>query len=299
MPNTGVPQDNYIVVPLDSYNVVWFEGAKGKVTWKDDAKTSTQRVTKANAAKIADNIARNFTSGHKTASFSKDLLASIMAQLTSTPDNVLAVFGKNKGFGKYELAADGTTYKIETGVTAQNTYGLSFRFLQHKDGKTQVPDTAYTPKNADAWLATLNRIYGPQANIIFDLIDTDWVTTDTAVSQPVSREAFLKFAVKPTGKNNVVMHLVGKWAGGESGHSRGTYFNKTGIAVINDNINQSEIPEGIDPFMLTMAHELMHFVREKRGFDGHPPRNRILLSDKIQTLRFDKQLSMDANMPGN
>lgn len=297
----GVPEGSFISVPQDSYNVVWIEGSKGKVSYTNDGKTSIQKVTKDNAAKIAENVGRHHTSGHKASGdYGKDLLARMNALINSNPGEVLAIQGKKLGYSKIEVTADGTKLKFEAGIAPQRVYNISYRFLQHPDGGKNVPDTAYTPKSADGWIPILNRFYGPQANIIFDLVDSDWVTAPSAVSQPVGRDFFLKsIAVKPTEKKTVVMHLVGKWGGGDSGHSRGTYFNDTGVAVVTDKPNQDEIPAGIDPFMLTMAHEILHFIREKRGLPGgHPPRDGILLSSKIQTPRIDKQMSMDINPPG-
>src|SRR6185503_16414238 len=94
LPNTGVPQDNYIVVPHGSYNVVWLEGVTGSLSYKDDAKTSTQTVTKANATQIAESIASNHTSGHKSGSdLQKDLLARMLALHNSNPGQTLAIYG--------------------------------------------------------------------------------------------------------------------------------------------------------------------------------------------------------------
>lgn len=299
LPNFGLPQDDYIVVPYHSYNVVWLEGVKGTVSFKDDIKTDVKKVTKDNAGKIAESISRNHTSGHKAGStLTKEVLAQMLSLVNSNPGQVLAVYGKQSGFGKIELTADGKTYKPDVGVTRQVTYSIAFRFLQHTDGNKKVADTVYTPNDAAGFISLLNRIYGPQTNIVLDLAGTDWVTLDSAPSQPISRELFLKFAVSPPKGTDLVMHLVGNWGGGLSGHSRGTYFDNTGYAVVTDKPGQDEIPQGIDPFMLTMAHETMHFIREKRGMlKGHPGRENILLSDKIQTLKIDKQMSMDANMP--
>jgi len=300
LPNTGVPQDNYIVVPHQSYNVVWLEGVKGSLGYTHDGKISVQKVTKDNASKIAESISRNLTSGHKSGGgYNKELLGQMQSLVNSNPGQTLAIAGKKPGFGKLEVTADGTTYKAEVGVTRQVTVNLGFRFLQHSDGSKKIPDTAYTPNDAAGWIATLNRIYGPQANIIFDLVDADWVTLDSAPVQPISREFFLKSIAVTPAKKNVNLHLVGTWGGGLAGHSRGTYFDNTGVAVITDKPGQDEIPKGIDPFILTMAHELLHFIREKRGMPkGHPGRDLILLSDKIQTLRIDKQMSIDINPPG-
>lgn len=299
VPNSGVPQDNYIVVPYQSYNVVRLEGAKGGLSYSHDSKVTVQKVTRDNAGKIAESISRNHASGHKSGGdYHKELLAQMQALVSNNPGQTLAIYGRKPGFGKLTVTADGSSYKAEVGVTQQATVNIGFRFLQHTDGKGKVADTAYTPNDAAGWIVTLNRIYGPQANLIFDLVDAEWVTLDSAPSQPIGKDLFLKSIAVTPQKKNVNMHLVGRWEGTAT-HSRGTYFNGTGVAVITDKPGQNEIPKGIDPFMLTMAHELLHFIRERRGMpEGHPSRDGILLSSKIQSLRIDKQMSIDINPPG-
>jgi len=100
----------------------------------------------------------------------------------------------------------------------------------------------------------------------------------------------------PSGPD-ITVFLVGQWGGGASGHSRGTFFEDLDVAAIDDRPKRDEIPEPIDVFMLTMAHEILHYIRKERGFTGHHDRQNILLSNKIQSLRMDKQLVMDVNPP--
>ena len=48
-----------------------------------------------------------------------------------------------------------------------------------------------------------------------------------------------------------------------------------------------------DPLVLTLAHEVAHFILHHRGFryqSHHHKRPRILQSAGIQSARFDKQL---------
>jgi hypothetical protein len=147
-------------------------------------------------------------------------------------------------------------------------------------------------------VAALNWIYGPQVNVRFDLWDAEWVTLDQSPGQPVGRDMFLSNIApqRPAGPD-VTVFLLGQWGGGSSGHSNGTTFYDEESVVVTDNPSHKEIPETIDAFNLTLAHEVAHHLRHARGFNGHHDRPNVLLSTGIQSLRLDKQLVMDINPP--
>lgn len=229
----------------------------------------------------------------------KALWAAMNGALQSTRSNLLLVSGKVPGWGKIKASHGGKTTTLNIGVSKTLWIDLSFRFLRHKDAKGNlVPDTKWEPADAAEFVARLNWIYGPQVNVMFDLWDSEWVTLSQAPHQPISRQVFLNDIApqKPTGPDLTVF-LVGKWGGGLSGHSNGTFFPEEEVAVVTDEASHPEIPDTIDPFLLTLAHEIAHYLRNERGFTGHHSRPNVLLSSGIQSLRLDKQLVMDINPP--
>jgi hypothetical protein len=302
--NTGVPQEDFIVVPKGSQNLVWLDGAKGALGISHDGKVDVETVTKRNLSRIAEGITRHHTSGSALGTmrdYQKQLWTRMVDIVEHHPGHLLAITGKAPGWGKLKVASGGRSYQADIGVSKQSYIDVAFRFVQHKAPNGGFgPDTIHRPDAAEDWVATLNWIYGPQANVHFDLLDAEWVTLDQAPSQPVGRDFFLKsIATAPPVLADVTIYLVGTWGGGASGHSRGTYFDNTGIAVVTDAPAQEEIPEGINVFMLTMAHEILHYLREARHMPGsHHDRERVLLSNGIQTLKIDKQLVLDINPPG-
>ncbi|MFL5243874.1 MAG: hypothetical protein ACJ8FY_17365 [Gemmataceae bacterium] len=64
---------------------------------------------------------------------------------------------------------------------------------------------------------------------------------------------------------DVTVYLVGRY----SGKSAGTTFpdlSPKGIAVVlDDKCTGIPVAKGDDPFILTLAHELVHFVLDKQG----------------------------------
>jgi hypothetical protein len=229
----------------------------------------------------------------------KALWSAMYAILHNHPGNLLLVSGRRPGWSKIKATHGGKTTLLEVAVTRPLWIDVAFRFLRHRDaGGGLVPDTRWSPDDAARFVGTLNWICGPQANVAFDLWDAAWITLDQAPHQPISRHVFLHdiASQKPSGPDLTVF-LVGTWGGGESGHSGGTFFNDEDVAVVDDQPSHPEITAPIDVFMLSMAHEILHYLRKERGFFGHHDRPNVLLSSGIQSLRLDKQLVLDINPP--
>lgn len=300
---TGVPQPDFMVVPHKGENLVWLTGARGgAVSFKPDSKISIHPVKEKDVSRIAGDYVRRHASGmglDEIEDARKALWAAMYAILHGNPGNLLLVSGKSPGWSSIKATHGGKTTVLNVAVTKNESVDVSFRFLRHKDGSGNlVPDTIWSPGDAAKWVAGLNWVYGPQANISFDLWDAEWVTLDQAPHQPISKQTFLNDIVsqKPAGPD-VTVFLVGKWGGGASGHSSGTFFHEEDAAVVDDRPSHPEITDPIDTFMLTLAHEIAHYLRKERGLFGHHDRANVLLSNGIQSLRLDKQLVMDMNPP--
>lgn len=298
LPETGVPQDNFMVVPHEGENLVWIAGARGgSVSLSHDGRISVQQVSSSQIGKIADEYVlrhgANLADGTR-----KQLWASMLSILQYNPGNLFQVKGKTPGWSHIKATHRGKSITMDVAVTRRNWIDVAFRFVRHKTGSGTAADTQYTPDDAPRMIEALNWIYGPQVNVRFDLWDAEWVTLDQAPGQPVSGQMFLgKIApARPSGPD-VTVFLLGKWGGGASGHSNGTSFYDLESIVVTDDPSHLEIPQNIDPFNLTLAHELAHHLRYARGFTGHHDRPNVLLSNGIQSLRLDKQLVMDINPP--
>ena len=300
---TGVPQPDFMVVPHKGENLVWFAGARGGgVSFSPDPKISIHAVRERDVSRIAGDYVRRHATGMGLSAVEdarKALWAAMFAILHSNPGDLLLVSGKSPGWSRIKATHGGKTTILDVAVTKSQWIDISFRFLRHRDANGNlVPDTIWSPDDASKWVAGLNWIYGPQVNVSFDLWDAEWVTLNQAPSQPISRNVFLNDIVgqKPAGPDLTVF-LVGEWGGGYSGHTGGTFFHDVDAAVVTDRPSHPEIAKTIDPFMLSLAHEIAHSLRKERGFFGHHDRPNVLLSRGIQSLRLDKQLVMDINPP--
>jgi len=81
-------------------------------------------------------------------------------------------------------------------------------------------------------------------------------------------------------------------------HPNGTFFFEHDVAVLTDEPTHPKLDAGTDPLVLTLAHEVAHYILQHRGFRNqshHHKREGILHSTGIQSARFDKQLINNLN----
>lgn len=297
--HAGVPQDNFVFVPLNAPNIVWVDGGEGTAQIRAEAKVKVEKLDKSTYGAVVEKMLKLHTAGDSegVAGRSKALKAGVLHALTQNPGRVFALHGQTAGFGKLKLSAGRETRDAEVGVSDQKSFSLAFRFLQHKDGSATRPDTTHDPKEAAGWVAGLNWIFGPQANVHFSLQDTGWVTVPTKPDQPIKADFFLNtVAAEPSKDASLTIYFVGDWRG-TSSDGDGTFYPEKKVAVMTDTPNHPEIPKENDVFLLVLAHEILHYLRAVRGFKGHHDRKNVLLSSGIQTLRIDKQLVIDINIP--
>lgn len=298
--HAGVPQDDFVFVPLEASNVVWIDGGTGDAQLKAAAKVKVEKLTKSTYGAVLEKMLKLHTAGDSegVSDRSKALKAGVLHALTQNPGRVFALHGTKGGFGKLTLTAGKETREAEVGVSKQKSFKLAFRFLRHREGTGTAPDTKHDPKEAPGWIAGLNWIYGPQANVHFSLEGTaDWVTVPTKPDQPITASFFLDtVAAAPSKDADLTIYFVGEWRG-SSNDADGTYYGDRKIVVMTDTPNHPEIPKGNDVFLLVLAHEVLHHLRALRGSKGHHDRKNVLLSTGIQTLRIDKQLVIDINIP--
>ena len=81
-----------------------------------------------------------------------------------------------------------------------------------------------------------------------------------------------------------------------SGRTRGATLHD--VAVLTDEPTRPKLDAGTDPLVLTLAHEVAHFVLSHRGFryqSHHPQAPGLTAFGGIQSGRFDKQLINNFN----
>jgi len=294
-------KSTFMMLPKGGANLVILEGASLRELAYDHNKFVLTEVTNENRLKVEKGLHEEVASRLRPAlgALKKDSRLLLVRKRSGTEDNI--TIGKGGGSGT-----------LQVGQYPQRRYSLAFKFMQHDKSKRP---SRWKPEDAAGWLAKLNAIYGAQANITFEMAEKpDYFTVESVLPQPIDQQAFDNHIVahkskiatrkdKVTGKDNppvLTVFLVGKWK--SDSHANGSTFSDQKVSVITD---EPEHPKeslvAADPFMLTLAHEIGHWVLYQRGFkqgSHHHPRQGILQSIHIQSLRFDKQLMNNLNTYG-
>src|SRR5215510_16599444 len=114
LPQTGVPQDNFMVVPHERENLVWIAGARGggDVALAHGNGISVQQVKPAQIGKIAN----EYVIHHGAAladDTKKQLWASMYSILQYNPGRLLLIKGKTTGWSHLKATHGGKTTTLD------------------------------------------------------------------------------------------------------------------------------------------------------------------------------------------
>lgn len=104
MQETGMPQDNFLVVPNDGVNLVWLDGTRGAVSFDHDRKLSVHAVKSDQVGKIAEQYVRQHTSGGVGIAIVEDLRKQIWSRMFSSRPAAGAPPGDQRQVPGVELA---------------------------------------------------------------------------------------------------------------------------------------------------------------------------------------------------
>jgi hypothetical protein len=183
--------------------------------------------------------------------------------------------------------AEGTSWlkagkvKQTVAVTSPLVSRVTFKFLHHLNDKGEM--TAATGKDSsqvDGWISDLNWILGAQANVWFDVEKAVPAKINEVLGRPVNDVAFKNYiANEKDSAADVTVFLVGKWEG--SGDAGGSFYPNLGNVIALDDKPAIPVVEGGDPFVIVLAHELVHYVLAFRGNKNvfHVKDNNALLNN--------------------
>jgi hypothetical protein len=289
----------FVVVGLGASTAVPLHDAKTVDLRFDQKKVDIHVVKRENVTRLANVMYDQFAKwGLFNEEASKNYQMALSSSLQGPHSSLLWVTGKTPGLHDVQVISGGITLKLEVAVVPSLSFTLAFRFLQHlDDSNTMRSFTSWTPSDAPWLYNKLNWTYRMQANISFDLLDADWVKVNQVLGEPLSEKAFLNSVA--SGKNtsaDLNVFLVGTWKGGEAG---GTYYADVKSAVVEGSPNPSTpVTQGDDPFLVTLAHEVAHFLTyEQESKMFHHDRQNVLLCSGIEGSRIDQDLLLKMNSP--
>ena len=213
--------------------------------------------------------------------------------------HLLSVRGKVRSQSRIRATRRGVTTEVLVAVVPQKVVTVALRFVQHRDASgAMVTLSRWTPSDRRVLTNKLNWVYGPQLNVTLDVVDAEWARVDAHLGHPIDDATFLRHIVhkKHPSADLTVFFLGNGWKSNKS-EVAGTMFYDEDAAVV---VDDADIPvtEGTDPFVVTLAHEVAHYLRDAQsGFRGHHDRPGILLSGGTESTVLDKQLLYDINPP--
>ena len=292
---SGVFTDqNFMIVPQGGFNLVYLRDAAG-FQIAHDRRLKVHEVKSEQVERIATEYLRS----REGSAGSVDRLLRLRTAMhngvsKSARGKLLQVWANGSGLPVLTAKSGTASLKLDVAILRRKEYTVSFKFLKHTtQSGALLPATTWTTASASTWVTQLNWIFGAQANVYFKLIDADWVTLRTTASQPMTFEEFERTLIPLKHKNaDLTCFLVGKYQGAASGaEAAGTYSIPHKVCVLDDGPFPALFDDwDFDSFTGLMAHEFTHFAG-----GNHHNRGRLLMSHRIETLDFDKQLVVELN----
>lgn len=208
-----------------------------------------------------------------------DEIGRINALFIGKNDKLLRITGKNRGPGKIVAAKGSDKAELNFSVHGSRTFNISFFFLHDLDGQNRpTPRTAFSRNDAIGWVAQLNRVYGPQANIWFEMGKNIPLAVSGLGAVVASEHAQMlanhKDAQVATGKTKESKAPIRVFLAGPSlqssdkSHPNGFYNIASKVILLKDQKepNQWENLDAFAELMLkTLAHEIGHFLNHFQG----------------------------------
>lgn len=277
---------NAIMVPSDGANLLLLEGAGAQLKIKPDSHYTFKELGAGNKSAIKTALrevpeltmrskAEDATSLFRllpwigdalgdglAASFPAYRLDEAMQRAKSSGARLLLLEGRRRGFTKLEIQSGNEQASILVWVRDIKSVPVHFHFVEDigPNGKPRQRSKWSAPAAA-GWIARLNDIYTPQANITFKL--------ESAFSYPVKQTLpdligiadWPKLGTRSAGAGQAHIYLVGNWRSNDS-DPLGAMIKATREIVVDD----QNMP---DELVKTLAHELGHFLGASSNF-GHP-----------------------------
>jgi hypothetical protein len=270
-----------LMIPMQRPSLVLLRNAGGALPAPGPG-LEIKRIDKAGLNAALDRYLAGFDLvGGKRSDLAKELWAAIVQEMESG-GILFSVTARHVGASW--LKAGRVTQNVY--VSAPLDFDVTFKFLYYpdEDGK-MLPVTHKDPTFVPEWIADLNWILGAQANVWFEVAKAEPVKIDRPLGSPLDDVTFRAYvAPRKDTLADVTVFLVGRWKG--SGHSGGTFFTDLGDVMAVADKPAIPVVEGDDPFIVTLAHELVHYVLHYRGNKrkiSHLPDQHALLNTLVES----------------
>jgi len=273
---------NAVMVPSDGANLLLLEGAGAQLKIKPDSHYTVKELGAGNKAAIKTALrevpelsmrskAEDATSllqllpffgDGVVAAFPTYRLDEAMQRAKSGGARLLLLEGRRRGFTKLEIQSNNAQASILVWVRDGKSVPVNFHFVEDiGPGGKPRQRSKWQAAGAAQWIARLNDIYKPQANITFKLQSASPYPVKTTLPDSVAIGDWPSLGTRTSGAGQAHVYLVGKWRG-DKNDPLGSMIKATREIVLDD----QNLP---DEVITTLAHEFGHFLGASSNF-GHP-----------------------------
>lgn len=182
---------------------------------------------------------------------------------------LFTVHGHQSGEGEIKAVNGKESISAAVTIYPKKEYKVSFRFPSAPDLDGNMKRlTTGVPAEATAWVKSVNDIFGPQCNIWFRLISSQDITLTKTLVKPSATNADEMFTKADKAADVTVFLAKDIFAPEASG-----FFQTVVKQIVCEDRDKGP------NFVRTLAHELGHFVLDKRGTPGHTGKDFGLMND--------------------
>jgi hypothetical protein len=290
---TGVdPVSHSMTVGLHGSNLVALHDAAGFDLRFDHSKLEVSQVTRETLSRASIALHRQFVLWNLAEEESARSYTAAMhaAANFGMRSRLFLVKGKVRDSAEIDAVSSRSKLELYVSVVPHLAFTVALRFLKLRDPSGAVSSTQWTPADARWLISKLNWVYGPQANVSFQLLDADWVTADVHQSDPLTGQEFLERVVSRKSHSADLTIFITRMYQSVDKIGVGETFVEEHVCIVMDNPPLPVTP-GSDPFLVNFAHEVAHFLIDDPG-DTNYEHNRpgVLLSRGLQSTRVDMPL---------
>lgn len=273
---------NAAMVPSDGANLLLLEGAGAPLKIKPDSHYTVKELGAGNKAAIKTALREvpelamrskaedatsllqllPFVGDGVVAAFPTYRLDEAMQRARSGNARLLLLEGRRRGFTKLEIQSGNAQTSILVWVRDGKSVPVNFHFVEDigPNGKPRQR-SKWQAAVAAQWIARLNDIYTPQANITFKLQSASTYPVKKTLPDSVAIGDWPSLGTRASGAAQAHVYLVGKWRG-DKNDPLGSMIKATREIVLDDQNTPDEV-------ITTLAHEFGHFLGAGSNF-GHP-----------------------------
>jgi len=186
---------------------------------------------------------------------------------------VFRVGGRAPGETKLVATKGSQRTALTVSVHRKRVFKIAFYFLQDRSASGAVTQrTAFSPTAARGWVADLNQVFGPQANLWFELGRSEYLPLRGMGEWVGSATDLTAFAAARTASGApITVFLAGqKIVTVDRSEPLGFYDRPSKVIVVQDQLVSDPWAGRTAPMLKTIAHEIGHYLNDARGAgQGH------------------------------